>query len=161
MQEFIRDNDETYNKFKHTVALTKASLIHETPDGTMERVWEYYDTTSLGGLDPATCPSLLCLPDVAGTALLFYHLLVKLPPLGVRVIAVTPPPYRTAENFLDGLDRLITKKLGLKSTYVLGVGLGGLFAQALKKMKPSRFKAIILCNSYCSTIHFRTGSPIL
>lgn len=161
MQAFIRDNDETFNKFKRTVALAKAPLIHETPDGTVECVWEYYDTGSLGGLNPATCPTLVCLPDVAGTALMFYHLLVKLPPLGIRVVALTPPAYRSWDNFLSGLDRLLYTNLGIKSSYVLGVGIGGLYAQAIKKMRHPRFKGIILCNSYCSTIHFATASSIL
>lgn len=161
MQAFIRDNDETYNKFKHSVAFAKVPLSHETPDGTVECVWEYYDTGKNGGLDPATCPVLLCLPDVAGTALMFYHLLVKLPPLGIRVVAITPPAYKSWKNFLNGLDRLLSNKLSVKSSYVLGVGLGGLVAQAIKKMKSTRFKGIVLCNSYCSTIHFSTASSIL
>lgn len=185
MQDYEVDNQKTLEAFKKSVAFSKETIVQDFATYKEEKTWVYYDSRPKGKARPAHkevdedgdeveeatvtvddgtapvddgTPTLVIVPDVAGTGPMFYHQLVKLADFGIRTIALMPPDYLRVENLAFGIATLLSQKLGVASAHFLGVGLGGLYVQALKKSNPDLVKSVILCNSYSSTLHFRNSS---
>lgn len=183
MQEYEIDNQKTIEIFKRAVPYNKETIVQDFSTYKEEKTWFYYDSRPKSAgkkqevdedgdeTEEATAtvddgsvpqddgtPTLVIIPDVGGTGPMFYHQLVKLPEVGIRVVALMPPDYQHVENLAHGIETLMNTKLGLRSAHFLGIGLGGVYVQALKKCSPEVVKSAVLCNSYCSTFHFRNSS---
>lgn len=185
MQDYEADNKKTLEAFKKSVPFRKETIVQDFTSYKEEKTWIYYDSKPKAKAKPAQkeydedgdeveeatvavddgtvpvndgTPTLVIVPDVAGTGPMFYHQLVKLADFGIRTIVLMPPDYLRVENLAFGIATLLNRKLGVTSAHFLGVGLGGMYVQALKKSNPNLVKSVILCNSYSSTLHFRNSS---
>ena len=95
----------------------------EARDGEPRAGGRDYDSASSDST-AAAFPVLVCVPDTANTALAFFRQLTALSAHGIRVVAVTPAGYRTAESFASGLDLFVTSVLRKTGVHFFGVGLG-------------------------------------
>lgn len=183
-QEYEIDNQKTLEIFKKSVSYNKETIIQDFVSYKEEKTWIYYDIKAKTNrpkakevdedgdeIEEATAvieddtaskddgsPTLIIVPDVGCTGPMFYHQLVKLSDFGIRTIAIMPPDYLRVENLVSGIDTLMHRRLGVHSAHFLGIGIGGMYVQALKKLKPDDVKSAILCNSYSSTCHFKDSS---
>lgn len=185
MQDYEVDNKKTLDAFRKSVSFNKETIIQDFTSYKEEKAWIYYDSRpktkstekkkefdedgdeveeATVSIDDGSIPiddgvpTLIIIPDVGGTCSMFYHQLVKLAEFGIRTVALMPPDYLRIENLIGGIETLMREKLGLRSAHFLGVGIGGLYVQALKNSKPDVVKSAVLCNSYSSTYHFKSSS---
>jgi len=147
----IPENRVAMDQLGRTIARRLAPIQHFTAEGHVTTLqWEYYDTLSCDG-EGSSFPVLLCIPDIANTALSFFRQLTALSAHGIRVVAVTPPAYPTLNMLLSGLDSFVTLTLHKTGVHVLGVGLGAYIAQCYALHSNARVLSAILCNGYLTT----------
>lgn len=147
------ENRVAMDQLGRTIPRKCASVQHVLADGKVASLeWEYYDTISCDN-DAANFPTLICLPDVANTALSFFRQLTALSAHGIRVVAVTPAGYQSLSVLTSGLDIFVTSVLRKTSAHFFGVGLGAYLVQCYAQTYSSRVLSAILCNGFLTTSH--------
>ena len=160
------ENRVAMDQLNRTVPYKRATVQHVLLNGTMvPKEWLYYDSASADS-DPERLPLLVCVPDVATTALSFFRQLTALPAHGIRVVAVTPAGYKTAEQWSHGLEMLLTSVVRNRPAHFFGVGLGAYLVQRFAQMYSDRVLSAVLCNGYFSTAYmprtaFVRSAPLL
>jgi maspardin len=85
---------------------------------------------------------------------IFFRQMQTLPPKGIHVVSILPPPFESYQEFVAGF-RDFLDETNIKRCHILGSGLGGFLAQNFARVHPSRVISLILVNSFCSTESFK------
>jgi len=151
----VPENRVAMDQLGRTIPRKSASIQHVLADGKVIGMeWTYYDTVSCDS-ESERFPVLLCLADIANTAVSFFRQLTALSAHGIRVVAVTPPGYPTVSIFCSGLDLFITSVLRKNGVHFMGVGLGAYLVQCYAQSYRSRVQSAILCNGFVTTAHMQ------
>ena len=149
----VQENRVAMEVLGRTIPRKRVTVSHVLADGKVEnKEWEFYDSASSDSA-AADFPVLVCVPDTANTALAFFRQLTALSAHGIRVVAVTPAGYRTAEAFASGLDLFVTTVLRKTGVHFFGVGLGAYLVQCYARTYAARLLSAVLCNGFLGTAH--------
>ena len=149
----VQENRVAMEVLGRTIPRKRVTVSHVLADGKIDnKEWVYYDSASSDSA-AAAFPVLLCVPDTANTALAFFRQLTALSAHGIRVVAVTPAGYRTAEAFAGGLDLFVTSVLRKTGVHFFGVGLGAYLVQCYARTYSARLLSAVLCNGFLGTAH--------
>jgi len=147
----VPENEVAFKQLGPTIPRKTASVQQVQIDGKIVSAnWVYYDTVTCDSTADSF-PTLVCIPDIANTALSFFRQLTALTAHGIRVVAVTPAGYADVECFSQALDVFVTSVLKKTKVHFFGVGLGAYLIQCYAKTFRARIKSAILCNGFYST----------
>ncbi|KAL0205696.1 hypothetical protein P9112_001003 [Eukaryota sp. TZLM1-RC] len=128
---------EDFKIFKQSIQRKSASILGKT--------WNYYQA------GPREESPLILLHSATGTAECFYRQISSLSPRGFNIVSVTIPDIHSIEDFLKAFEIFVTQTLKFRKYHLLGVGLGGLLAQAVAANRPACVLSLILSNTFCDT----------